>query len=262
MASEDSSSQECSSHGGSSCCDEDSCFGDINLSLQDVQDVLLTDPFSTESMALKSLWKDSPVVLCLFRRFGCKFCRHSAVEISKIKPFLDETNVRLVAIGFDTTGLQSFVNGGYFAGELLLDEEMKVYTGLRLNRLGFATTVEALMNPKVWKILKSVVITNPIPGDFEGDGMQLGAVLVIDKGGEVMFEQKQRYFGEVPSQTELKAAVLKCRHISRKSTLFPSIAPHPGPAEDGSSMTMHDAGGSVAEASEEFDLNDDSGFLG
>lgn len=146
-------------------------------------------------------------------------CRHSAREISKVKPFLDEAGVRLVAVGFDAVGLQNFINGGFFSGELLLDTEMEAYRGLRLNRLGFVSTVKAAANPRVWKILKSVLLTNPIPGDFEGDGMQLGATYVVDKGGEVVFSQKQRFFGDIPSEEELQNAVLKCKHIRRPPTL-------------------------------------------
>jgi hypothetical protein len=44
------------------------------------------------------------------------FCRLAAREISALKPILDSNEVKLVAVGFDAAGMQSFLSGNYFNG--------------------------------------------------------------------------------------------------------------------------------------------------
>lgn len=48
-----------------------------------------------------------------------------------------------------------------------------------------------------------------IKGDLKGDGFQLGATLLIDKGGEVLYEYRQTSYGDHPSMDDLKAAFEK-----------------------------------------------------
>uniref|UniRef100_A0A8C6SDI8 Peroxiredoxin like 2B n=1 Tax=Neogobius melanostomus TaxID=47308 RepID=A0A8C6SDI8_9GOBI len=69
-----------------------------------------------ETVELKSLWKDQPVVLFFLRRFGCQICRWMASEISKLEPDLKASGVSLVGIGPEEFGLQEFKDGGFFKG--------------------------------------------------------------------------------------------------------------------------------------------------
>lgn len=146
--------------------------------------------------------------------------------------------MRLVAVGFDALGLQSFVDGGFFAGELLLDTEMEAYRGLRLNRLNFVSTLRAAANPKVWKIIKSVTVTSPVPGDFEGDGMQLGATYVVDRGGEVVYAHKQKYYGDIPTEQVLREAVLQCKHLKPQTKKHEKMAQNMMQSSDKNGLNM------------------------
>lgn len=50
------------------------------------------------------------------RRFGCMVCRWIAQDLSNLRSFLDQHDVRLVGVGPEALGLQEFLDGGYFSG--------------------------------------------------------------------------------------------------------------------------------------------------
>lgn len=50
------------------------------------------------------------------RRFGCIVCRWIAQDLSNLRSFLDQNDVRLVGVGPEALGLQEFLDGGYFSG--------------------------------------------------------------------------------------------------------------------------------------------------
>ena len=57
--------------------------------------------------------------------------------MSRISNILRKNGIRLVAIGFDINGYESFLRGGYLSGgDLYIDKESKAYKALKLNRAG------------------------------------------------------------------------------------------------------------------------------
>ncbi|WP_421019301.1 AhpC/TSA family protein, partial [Klebsiella pneumoniae] len=68
------------------------------------------------------------------RRFGCMVCRWIAQDLSNLRSILDQHDVRLVGVGPEALGLQEFLDGGYFSGELYLDESKQIYKELGFKR--------------------------------------------------------------------------------------------------------------------------------
>ncbi|MBN3277667.1 PGFS synthase, partial [Polyodon spathula] len=87
-----------------------------------------------QSVELQSLWLDRAVVLFFLRRFGCQVCRWTASEVSKLKEDLGENGVALVGVGPEEEGLQEFQDGGYFKGDLYIDEHKQCYRDLGFRR--------------------------------------------------------------------------------------------------------------------------------
>jgi peroxiredoxin len=76
------------------------------------------------------------VVLSMLRRFGCVLCRDGAAQLSTIKPDLDALNVGLVGVAPEHLGQDEFTkDGGYFKGELFVDEPRTLYTALHVRRV-------------------------------------------------------------------------------------------------------------------------------
>ncbi|KAM9361228.1 prostamide/prostaglandin F synthase [Symphorus nematophorus] len=136
-----------------------------------------------ESVELGSLWQDQPAVLFFLRRFGCQICRWMAAEISKLEPDLTANGVALVGIGPEELGLKEFKDGKFFKGAIYIDEQKKSYKELRLKRYTAISVVPAAMGKKVRDIAAKAK-ADGIQGNFSGDLLQSGGMLIVAKGGE------------------------------------------------------------------------------
>ncbi|GIY42500.1 hypothetical protein CEXT_466381 [Caerostris extrusa] len=112
--------------------------------LQKIAENKLKSATSDEEVIVKSLWEEKACVITFFRRFGCGFCRLAAKDFSQIKPILDENNVRLIGVGVEELGVEEFINGKFFDGELFIDKEKKCYTDLGYKRFGMLSIIPAL----------------------------------------------------------------------------------------------------------------------
>ncbi|XP_030275311.1 prostamide/prostaglandin F synthase [Sparus aurata] len=136
-----------------------------------------------ESVALQSLWQDQPVVLFFLRRFGCQICRWIASEISKLEPDLRASGVALVGIGPEELGLKEFKEGGYFKGSIYVDEHKKSYKDLGFKRYTAVSVVPAALGKKV-RDISAKAKADGVQGNFSGDLLQSGGMLIVAKGGE------------------------------------------------------------------------------
>lgn len=85
---------------------------------------------------LSELCAGRTTVLKVMRRFGCPLTRQEAREISRHAEELHKMGVSLVGVGFDTPGAAGFRLGGFWGGELFLDEGRGVYDYFGLGRMG------------------------------------------------------------------------------------------------------------------------------
>uniref|UniRef100_H3DBD7 Prostamide/prostaglandin F synthase n=2 Tax=Tetraodon nigroviridis TaxID=99883 RepID=H3DBD7_TETNG len=136
-----------------------------------------------ESVELQSLWRDQPVVLFFLRRFGCQICRWIAAEISKLEAELRAGGVALVGIGPEEVGLKEFKDGGFFKGSIYIDEKKKTYKDLGFKRYTAISVVPAAMGKKVRDVAAKAK-ADGVEGNFSGDLLQSGGMLIVAKGGE------------------------------------------------------------------------------
>lgn len=144
---------------------------------------LLKNTDTGEDVEIQSLWKEQSVVLFFLRRFGCQVCRWTAAEVSKLEPDLRANSIALVGIGPEETGLQEFRDGGFFKGALYLDEHKKTYKDLGFKRYTALSVVPAALGKKV-RDASAKASAQGIQGNFSGDLLQSGGMLIVAKGGE------------------------------------------------------------------------------
>ncbi|CAH8569437.1 unnamed protein product [Schistosoma guineensis] len=146
----------------------------------------------SQTCTLDSFWRDQTCIITFFRRLGCKFCRLEAKNLSHLKPALDARNIKLMGITFDEGGVKEFVDGHYFDGDLYLDPERKTYKALEYKKVSACSGFCSLLT-KAGRSLNSKAKAANIPGNMTGDGWQTGGLLVVEKGGKVLyhFEQKE-----------------------------------------------------------------------
>uniref|UniRef100_A0A8D3DBM6 Prostamide/prostaglandin F synthase n=1 Tax=Scophthalmus maximus TaxID=52904 RepID=A0A8D3DBM6_SCOMX len=154
-----------------------------NVDLARVGKNLLKSSDSEESVELQSLWQHQPVVLFFLRRFGCQVCRWTASEISKLEPDLRAGGVALVGVGPEEFGLKEFKEKGFFKGSIYVDEQKKSYKDLGFKRYTALSVVPAALGKKV-RDAAAKASAEGIQGNFSGDLLQSGGMLIVAKGGE------------------------------------------------------------------------------
>ncbi|MCO5599569.1 hypothetical protein L7F22_053675 [Adiantum nelumboides] len=169
--------------------------------IKDIELEKVQGPSDLKSVRVGSFWQDQTVVIHILRRFGCKLCRHNALELQKITPTLEAHNVRVVAVGIEKLGLEEFQQGGFWNRELYIDNGKKIHQALSIKSVGILSTAKMLFDVK--DALKKA---NDVPGNLKGDGRQLGATFVIAKGGTMLMDFRQKDFADHPSSQSILEA--------------------------------------------------------
>ncbi|KAM4650499.1 prostamide/prostaglandin F synthase [Discoglossus pictus] len=154
-----------------------------SVDLAKVGAILVKHVQTGEMVELKSIWKDQTSVLFFLRRFGCQICRWTAKEVSKLKESLDANQIRLIGVGPENTGLQEFLDGNFFNGEVYLDESKQSYKDLGFKRYNALSVVPAALGKKVREIVTKAN-ADGVQGNFHGDLLQSGGMLIVNKGGD------------------------------------------------------------------------------
>ncbi|MBZ3882463.1 Prostamide/prostaglandin F synthase [Sciurus carolinensis] len=159
-----------------------------------------------ETVELRSLWQEQACVVAGLRRFGCMVCRWIARDLSNLQGVLDQHGVRLLGVGPETLGLQEFLDGGYFSGELYLDESKQFYKELGFKRYNSLSILPAALGKPVRDVAAKAKSLG-IQGNLSGDLLQSGGLLVVNKGGDkVLLHFVQKSPGDyVPQESILQA---------------------------------------------------------
>lgn len=170
-----------------------------------------------EAVELRSLWQEKACVVAGLRRFGCMVCRWIAQDLSNLRGILDQNDVRLVGIGPEALGLQEFLDGGYFSGELYLDESKQIYKELGFKRYNSLSILPAALGKPVRDVASKAKAVG-IQGNLSGDLLQSGGLLVVSKGGDrVLLHFIQSSPGDyVPQENILQALGISAEVCSSK----------------------------------------------
>ena len=113
----------------------------------------------------------------------------------------------MVGIGLESVGLEEFLEGKYFAGDLFLDQKKASYDSLGFQRLGVRELLTGMLSGK-WLEAGARAFSNNLGGNLsQGDGYQAGGCLVVGPGGDpVLFSFVQQDPADHPdNQTILEA---------------------------------------------------------
>ncbi|XP_063224631.1 prostamide/prostaglandin F synthase-like [Bacillus rossius redtenbacheri] len=177
------------------------------MDLSKVAKVALKNVRSGEVLAMEEVWKERTTVFIFFRRWGCLFCRLWARELSEIAPLLRDNSVSMVGVGVDEVGLQEFVDGKFFDGELYVDVNKQVYSAMQFKRFNILSVLASLFSSEA-RAATAKARAMKLGGDLRGDGLQNGGVLVVSAGGkEVLYRFRQEGPAEHPPNLALLRAV-------------------------------------------------------
>lgn len=186
----------------------------VSETIKDIELEKITGPSDSSNVKVGSFWENQTAVVHILRRFGCKLCRANALELKKIAPILEENNVRVVTVGIEKLGLEEFQQGGFWDGELYLDNGKKIHQALEIKSVGYLGAVKMLIANK--NVKDAITKSKDVPGNLKGDGRQLGATFVVAKRGAMLMDFRQKDFADHPSGE----AILEACGLD--SSLFPS----------------------------------------
>ena len=142
----------------------------------------LLNPSDGSQTTFSELWKDNRCVFVFFRRWGWPYCRLAAREISAIQPLLAENNVKLVGVGVEHFGVEEFIKGKYFEGDVFVDEGKKSYAALDFKTMSYLQLIPAVISSAA-RSAQAAAKRLGLGGNLDGDKYQNGGCLVLEKGG-------------------------------------------------------------------------------
>ena len=152
---------------------------------------------------LGTLWADGTVVLAFLRHFGCIHCRDHVVQLEKAVAQFRERGATLVVLG---NGSPSFIAGlreqTGWQGAVYTDPSLAIYRAAQLKR-GVLRTID----PRGFGKALRAMASGQRQGLTQGDQWQQGGVLVVEKGGRVLFQQASERAGDNAGAETILAAL-------------------------------------------------------
>lgn len=144
---------------------------------------------------LKDFWKDTHCVLFFLRRLGCSVCRAYIKMIEAIRLEYEQKGIRMICISFEGLGQgsdedRSFEKGGYWRGPIYIVEK-DVYAQL-FGRKGLMNGFFGLLDMNKEALARA----KNVSGNLKGDGFQLGGQFIVEKGGLVILDHRQKVYGD------------------------------------------------------------------
>lgn len=179
-----------------------------------LEGIILVRYSDKKSVRLCDLWNERPVLLCLFRRWGCSVCRMSAANIDCLKFKFDEHGVDVVGVGVTIVGIEEFVKN-HFHSEVLIDVNREAYTKLACQRNSWRN-LWGLLSKDIRRLFK-MSADRGYENNTVGDVQQFGGTLLFQKGGKCLYEHKQTgasFEPDLPKIVELLGGSIPATHTS------------------------------------------------
>ncbi len=164
---------------------------------------------TAQTIYVEDLWKEKPVAIFFLRRLGCPICRAYIKVVEQFREEYEKKGASLVCMSFEAFGEGSdfdrsfekyaFWNGPIYTIDQLVYQELFGRKGLLDNFFGLLD-----IDKEAYERSKS------IPGNMRGDGFQLGGQYIVQKGGKIMLEHKQKLFGDDAKYQDIFGTLEKC----------------------------------------------------
>ena len=189
-------------------------------------DTVLKDKDGNELHAA-DLTKDAPALVIILRRPGCLICRDQAISIWEARETLTEVcaggqtgknkkaAVRLVCIVHEwkEREIEAFTKD-YWHGELYFDGSKAFYKAVHGGQLKKGSLL-SLLNPfsRAYANIRQVKAAGRVTEqNFEGDGLTLGGLAILDVGGDAVYTFEEKNFGDRASLTEISKQLSHLYH--------------------------------------------------
>lgn len=113
-----------------------------------------------------------------------------------------------MGIGLEKLGVEDFVAGKFFEGELFIDaEDCQSYRDLGFHQMSALDLVPGLLSPQALSAGLNATLSG-LGGNMWGNGMQNGGLLVVERGGnKVPFSFRQNQPSDHPDRKAILDAL-------------------------------------------------------
>jgi len=171
--------------------------------LSQIAKISLVNAATKSKVEFAQFHEEKPTVYFFIRRFGCILCRWGAKDIRRIIPIVGD-RAHVIAIAPEWLGLEEFQKGNYWNDNLFVEETKQIYKEIGFKRYTALSVLGVITDKKVSAMNKQAKAEG-LTGNFSGDKLTTGGVLVVDKG-EVLLEFKQESAGDhCPAEDILKS---------------------------------------------------------
>ena len=166
---------------------------------------------------LHTLWERKPTLFLFFRRLGCALCRSYAKLMDAYRPSLEQAGIQVIGMSFEAFGEgsdsdHSFEKGQFWTGPLYVIDK-RVYEKM-FGRKGLTDSFFGLLDMDKSAVHRTK--ESGVQGNYRGDGFQLGGQILVSHMGDVLFEHKQKRYGDDATPEEILQAIRE--HIPGAST--------------------------------------------
>lgn len=89
----------------------------------------------------------------------------------------------MIGVGVEELGVEEFVQGKFFDGDLYIDTKKETYQSLGFKRYGIFSGIASIFS-SISRRANQEVKRLGIGGNMKGDGFQNGGTIIVSKGGE------------------------------------------------------------------------------
>jgi len=165
---------------------------------------------SGKDVLAKELWATQPVLALILRRPGCVLCREESLKLWKKKEEYERLGIRMVCTLHEwlPKEVEAFAPE-YWGGELYFDQTKAFYKALGGGTVQRGSLLWFL-NPfsQIWSNGKRAKQTVK-DSNLKGDGLTMGGLMVIQKGGIVEYSYREKVFGDHAPDNEVMEACKK-----------------------------------------------------
>lgn len=86
-------------------------------------------------------------------------------------------------------------------GKIYIDENKQTYKLMNFAKLGFLSGY-GMINPKVY-IQAYAASKKGFKGNLQGDGLQLGGTVIVDRNGNVLYSHNQKNYTDYPKEDDI-----------------------------------------------------------
>ncbi|ORY01951.1 hypothetical protein K493DRAFT_312229 [Basidiobolus meristosporus CBS 931.73] len=177
-----------------------------------IREVALKNVKDGSKIKASQLWENSPALIMVVRRPGCKLCRKEAKDLADQRTQITEKwGIPMYAVVHEELGVEEF-NQEFFQGTVYHDENKGFFKALGGGKLSWANW-SSLLNP--YTIYNYV--TSGVDGNFQGEGRIYGGLYIVGKGDKgVIYEYKEKYLGDIAPMEEILKV---CEKVAGGDTL-------------------------------------------